>query len=73
MGTFDLNVTAILHFWYDVRLVEIKHGRRTQDLFGVMQRDDYFYSLFSDGLYIQVLLEFSCKLVPVSIPGNEPH
>lgn len=73
LGTFGLDVTAILHFWYDVRLVEIKHGRRTQDLSGVVQRANYFYSLFSDGLYMQVLIEFSCKLVLVSVPGNEPH
>lgn len=36
------DMAAILHFWFDLTFVTIKHGNRKQVLFGVVQVADHF-------------------------------
>lgn len=43
MGSSYEDMAAIIHFWFDLNLVEIKYSRREASIFFVIIKEDKFY------------------------------
>lgn len=48
------NMAAMVHFWSNLRLVKIKHGKRRNIVPRTTEWGDYLFSTFSKSLYISV-------------------
>lgn len=65
----SLDVATILHFWFDLALVEIDYSRKKSDNFRRgTGSTDHFYSVFGDGSYSLPLEGFgNPRDVPVKV------
>lgn len=64
MGSFCINITAVLHFRPDQVLVKVVDNTRSPVLPGALQATDHFPCMFSDAVLLSETV--SRLLLPVS-------